>query len=384
VILKNFFWHNPEEVLMGIKFDEETQTWEVSYSKRHPITRLPVTLRRIKIKSKAGANREYNDIVAAVNEKLKASFSATMRYRDILPRFYQSLTDRDLTPKTVENYKLCLEAHTLKLWGGRPIDSITTEEVRQLIKVKLADRSPSHQKSMLKFVRAVFNYSVETRLLASSPVPHMHFRIGDKIKKVLTEQQLKIFLEKAKQFDHEWYPIWVTAVYTGMRNGEIHALTWDKVDLDNRKILVSCSWNKKDGYRDLTKSGDDRIVEIAPALVMILKELKLKNIGSFVLPRIEAWDDGRQAEILRMFLVGINLSPVRFHDLRASWATVMLGKGIEPVKVMNMGGWKDMKTMMIYIRKAGIDIKGITDDLQLHDPSQNAGQVIQLHKQEGE
>jgi len=51
---------------------------------------------------------------------------------------------------------------------------------------------------------------------------------------------------------------------------------------------------------------------------------------------------------------------------------------------MSMGGWKDLKTMMIYVRKAGINIRGITDDLQLHDPSHVNGQVIQLHKLEGE
>jgi integrase len=322
----------------------------------------------------------YNELVFLVNEKLKEQqTTGSTLYRQLLPRFYQSLVDRDLTAKTVENYTLCIEAHTLKLWGHRPIDSITVDEIRKLIKVTLADRSPSHQKSMLKIVRAVFNYASETGALQRSPVPFMQFRIGDKIKKVLTEQQLKIFLEKAKQYEHEWYPIWVTAVYTGCRNGELHALTWDKVDLDNRKILVSCTWNKKDGYKDLTKSEEDRIVEIAPTLLIVLKELKLQNLnGVYVLPRIVEWDDGRQAELLRMFLVGINLPQVRFHDLRASWATVMLGKGIEPVKVMSMGGWRDLKTMMIYFRKAGINIKGITDKLELHNPSRETGQVLEL------
>ena len=232
---------------------------------------------------------------------------------------------------------------------------------------------------MLKFVRAIFNYAAETGVIHRSPVPHMHFRTGGKIKRVLTEQQIRIFLEKAKAFNHEWYPIWVTALYTGMRNGELFALTWDKVDLENRKILVSSSWNRKDGHKDLTKSGEDRIVEIAPTLLTILKELKLNGYGSvFVLPRIRAWEEARQAEILRTFLQGINLPRVRFHDLRASWATVMLVKGTEPVKVMALGGWKDLKTMMIYIRKAGIDTKGTTDNLSLHDPSEAAGTLIQL------
>lgn len=47
---------------------------------------------------------------------------------------------------------------------------------------------------------------------------------------------------------------------------------------------------------------------------------------------------------------------------------MMLSNGIEPIKVISMGGWKDLKTMQFYIRKAGVDIKGISDKLSLHNP----------------
>jgi integrase len=81
-----------------------------------------------------------------------------------------------------------------------------------------------------------------------------------------------------------------------------------------------------------------------------------------------------------MFLVGIGLPAVRFHDLRASWATVLLSKGVEPIKVMKMGGWKDMKTMMIYTRKAGVDIRGATDCLNLHNPNVDPAEVLQFDR----
>lgn len=84
----------------------------------------------------------------------------------------------------------------------------------------------------------------------------------------------------------------------------------------------------------------------------MLKELRLQTFDStFVLPRLSKWDKGEQARELRMFLVGIGLPPVRFHDLRATWATMLLSKGIEPARVMSMGGWSEIKTMMIYCRK---------------------------------
>ena len=164
-----------------------------------------------------------------------------------------------------------------------------------------------------------------------------------------------------------------------MRNGELHNLSWDKIDFENGTILVSSSWNKKDGVKELTKSGEDRVVDMAPDLRVFLKELKLKNNDSlFVLPRRQDWDTGRQAEVLRMFLSSINLPQIRFHDLRASWATMLLSRGIEPAKVMKLGGWKDLKTMMIYLRKAGIDTRGTLSGFSIHDSSSKAGELLQF------
>ena len=165
----------------------------------------------------------------------------------------------------------------------------------------------------------------ELGVITRNPTPEMKFRTGDKIRRVLTEEQVRTLLEKAKLYEWEWYPHVAMALYTGMRNGELYALTWDKVNLDERKCLVDSSWNKKDGFKG-TKSSNDRMVEIAPPLLPILKELKLRSGDShFVLPRITQWDEGYQAEALRTFLLGLGLPVVRFHDLRATWATIMLG-----------------------------------------------------------
>ena len=99
-----------------------------------------------------------------------------------------------------------------------------------------------------------------------------------------------------------------------------------------------------------------------------------------MLPRIDKWYKGEQARELRVFLQAIGLPRVRFHDLRASWCTMMLSLGVEPVKVMKMGGWKDLKTLQIYFRKAGIEIKGITDNLSIHDPRKTEAEVLKFTK----
>ena len=64
------------------------------------------------------------------------------------------------------------------------------------------------------------------------------------------------------------------------------------------------------------------------------------------------------------------------------WRIERLAQGDEAAKIMKMGSWNDLKTMMIYIRKAGIDIKGMTNSLDLHNPSASnqKAEVFELKK----
>ncbi len=358
---------------MGYRYDRKIDSWIAYASKRHPLTRVSKSLRR-KAKTKAEAIRLEKQLIAEIERKFLKE--TVPDWQVCIERMLESFKDRGITEKTIDCYWRCLKAHTLPDWEERPINSITTQEIRDLIKEKVGHRSPSHQKNMLKFIRSVFTFGIEIGAIQRDPTPRMKFRIGDKIKKVLTEEQVRFFLNKAKTLGVEWYPHWATAVYTGMRNGELYALTWDKVNIKDRQMLVDSSWNNKDGFKS-TKSGDDRWVEIAPNLVPLLQELKLQSDDTnFVLPRIDKWDKGEQARELRMFLTGIGLPTIRFHDLRATWATLLLAKGVEPIKVMIMGGWKDLKTMQIYVRKAGVDIKGTTDCLDLHSPSSETARIL--------
>jgi integrase len=361
---------------MGITYNEKTKSFIVTYSKRHPVTRQPVGRRRV-AKTKAEARRIEKDLVLLVNEKIREKIIPS--WESLVDQWTQDAKNRDLTPKTIENYLYSLRAYTFQPWGKRLVDTITTQEIRELILNDLSEKSDHHKQSVLKFIRCTFEFGIEAGHIQRNPAPKMKFRLGDKIKKVLTREQVEKLLTQAKLMNCEWYPHWAFAIYTGMRNGEIYALTWDKVDLDSKKILVNCSWSKQNGVKS-TKSGDDRIVPIAPPLLTILKELKLSNpYSDHVLPRIAKWDKGDQARELRFFLQGLGIEQCRFHDLRATFATLLLQQGTAPIQVMKAGGWKSLKTMMIYVRKAGIDLQGMMDDFKLHDPCLTEAKVLKLN-----
>lgn len=359
---------------MGIKQDQETKTFVVSYSKRHPITRQPVSLIRKGIQSKAEANRIHAELIVRVNDKIKET--RIPKWPELLERYIASLnkqviigSDEQVTRGTIYKRDKTLKRHTSPAWDNKLVDEITGSDIRNLLEAAMVDNAESHRKFFIKGIRSVFQYAVDEGILSRNPTPAFKFKIAEKIKSVLNEEQILLLLRKAQEQGWEWYCHYAVGLYTGLRSGEMYALQWDNVNLEKRQIIVNCSWSSKDGFKS-TKSGHDRVVEIPLPLVPVLSELKLKTYSiGFVLPRIYRWDQGEQARMLRLFLRSNGLPEIRFHDLRASWATMLLSRGVAPSKVMSMGGWSDMKTMMVYMRKAGIDIKGATDcldDMEIH------------------
>jgi len=86
------------------------------------------------------------------------------------------------------------------------------------------------------------------------------------------------------------------------------------------------------------------------------------------LPRFKSWRTGHQASELKTFCKGFGLPEIKFHTLRACFATHLLNQNVTAAKVMKICGWKELKTMERYIRLAGIEVRGVTDTLNFIAP----------------
>lgn len=277
---------------MTIRYNDKKKAWDVFHSARHPISKQPITLRRV-ASTEAGARKIEKELIRKISERMSEETSPS--WRQAVHEFLNDCRTRDLTAHSIHDYQTGLERYTFGPWSNKRVREITTQNIWDLIKAgPVTDKSRAHQKNVFKFIRAVFGFAVQRGYILRNPCPIIKFKLGEKVKKVLTEDQVRSFLHRARDMGVEWYPIWAAALYTGMRNGELFALTWDKINLDDRLITVSSSWSIKDGFKS-TKSGHDRIVEIAPQLMDLLRELKLKSGESEFRPENSgcfswAWD----------------------------------------------------------------------------------------------
>jgi integrase len=132
----------------------------------------------------------------------------------------------------------------------------------------------------------------------------------------------------------------------GLRRGEIAALRWRHVDLDRRQAAVIESFEQtRQGVRlKAPKSGRGRKVALPSKVVAELRTWRarqaeeLLKLGTRLGENtfICAGEDGQPVQPQSLthawhrFLVGNKLPRVRFHDLRHSHATHLLGSGVHP------------------------------------------------------
>ncbi len=269
-----------------------------------------------------------------------------------------------LSPSTVINYEASLNKWATPKWDMTEIKTITKMQVYELVFEKVDKKLTDYsRKSVLKMIRRIFQMAVDEGLINRNPCQGVQVRVGEVEQKVLTNAEVCIFLREARQCEHRFYPIWFVALTTGMRSGELMALTWKNIDFDAKIISVSRQWSSKSGFAS-TKTQRNRVVPISDDLLHFLKELKLKSgDNEFVLPHMTDWLNGDQARITREFCMGLNITPIKFHDLRATFITNLLSRGVSLARVMAVVGHSQIKTTNGYLRKAGVDVQGTTEAL---------------------
>ena len=184
-------------------------------------------------------------------------------------------------------------------------------------------------------------------------------------------KQLAAFLAWAREHS-ELAAAWHVLAFTGMRRGELLGLRWRDVDLDAATITVRRSAGlirtKDEGAvitEGPTKTGKPRVVDLDLGTVAVLRAWKRdRGTLALVLARDDALVFGdlnghhRQPEhfsrtwnqtAARAVGDGLDLPPIRLHDLRHTHATVLLQAG-EPVHVVSqrLGHASVVVTLTVY------------------------------------
>jgi len=201
----------------------------------------------------------------------------------------------------------------------------------------------------------IYNFLIDIELINNNPLSRIKNLKEIKNHKIraLTSNEVKILLNTTKKYDYEFYPLLFTALFTGMRQGELLGLTWNSINWNSKKITVDKNYTH--GNLGTTKSGKIRIVDMSKELVQVLKRWHLRcPLSKFglVFPNKEGNYLNAANMLNRKFkpaLKRAGIEPVRFHDLRHTYASLLIANGVSMKYVQYQLGHSSIKmTMDLY------------------------------------
>jgi integrase len=343
------------------------------------------------IASEREAKSEEKRVLRELSEQINTLEAKGVRWIEVVERWARQqelYPTKRLALTTVQDYEALLKNWT-KPWLEKCASELNRGDGREVFRhAEDAGRGARFRKGLKNTINMIYSWGIEERLINGvhhSPVYGLDVAPDrdEKRPEILTIEEIRALLRKAQEQKHAWYHVWVSAVLTGCRSGELHelrktdlqivsqaqAIAQDKLPFDKRRygfICVRRGWNTRTRSAGPTKAGYWRNVPVSSEFYWFLireRQVELLKPEEFLLPRFWEWDKGEQARIIRAFCIGNNIPSIKFHTLRACFATQLIASGIPATVVMKICGWKDLKTMQRYIRLAGIDEAGATESL---------------------
>jgi integrase len=258
--------------------------------------------------------------------------------------------DRGRKPSTVAGYKVMVRSMLLPAFGELQLEAITTPMIERWIgSIHL---SASTRTKAIVLLHGIFARARKVWGLPSNPVADVEkpplTRSGD-IDVFSPEEVHALVRAAASEQDAA---IYLTAAFTGLRRGELLALRWRDVDFAGSTIRAR--GNYSEGVLTTPKSGKVRAVPMAPDVAAALARLGDREnwVGDDDLVFVGVAGSYLDGSALRRrhgaALERAGLRQLRFHDLRHTFGTRMIGKA-DIRRVQEWMGHSSIQTTMQYL-----------------------------------
>ncbi len=258
--------------------------------------------------------------------------------------------------RTYEGYESMVRVRIVPRIGARRLAKLTALDVQglyaDLAASGLSARSVGHTHRCL---HCALDQAVKWGVIARNPCDGATAPRAERAEmKVLTPEQVNAFL--AATTDHPMHALYVLAITTGMRAGELLGLKWGDIDFEAGQLNVR---------RALQKQNEHGLVFVTPKSARSRRTIVLsqravealrahhdrqaflrKQLGDewqdqeLVFPTLKGGphDPGWQRQVFYAALDKAGVPHIRFHDMRHTAATLLLGRGVHPKVVSEMLG----------------------------------------------
>ena len=266
-------------------------------------------------------------------------------------------------PSVVRGYEQALRVHLVPHFKDRQLQAITRRDVEAFV-ARLAatphpdtgkPRAPKSVNNVLGVLSSMLSTAVEWGYLERSPcagVEPLPVPVESQEFAFYTTEQTARWLATCAEIERDYYPLCLLAFRTGLRLGELAALRWADVDLEQRRLHVRRSWYR--GAITTPKGGRARVVDLAPSAASLLArvvplagaELVFANPDGSPVTRDQL--KGPWERVTR----AAGLPRTTPHDARHSFASQLVQAGVALPAVQQLLGHTDIRVTMRYAHLA--------------------------------
>jgi len=268
---------------------------------------------------------------------------------DLVITNYLEAKTTTLKKRTLITYQ-SQAANLLRLIAVEFVHQITAEVLNDYIAARQAEKIANKTiKEELCTLKAALNMAYKAGLLAEVPVrswPSLKIAaVSPDTLGFYTLAEIEILKEHFKGRSFE--SIFLFAIYTGARRGEIEALKPQSVNLAEKVVKI------RNAKTETRPENQFRFVPIHPHLLPIMASLVAKTGQNQPLfPLLVSNKENYPAKVMSRACKKLGIAYKRFHGLRHVAATYLLAAGVPWRDVMQLMGWTLLSTAQKYIHMA--------------------------------
>jgi len=231
--------------------------------------------------------------------------------------------------RTYEKYRQVISSHILPSIGQREMDDIKAHDIQRLIYVDLLEGKGlkgSTVNIVLAVLKSMFQSAEDAEIINRNPCSRVkRVAVEEKKIKVFTKREQEILEYGVKQDGRcRMYGI-IICLYTGLRIGELLALTWSDIDFVHNTITVnktSAPTGIEKGYSTPKTKASVRILPIPPNILPILRVMKKQSTCKWVVEYKGKQVSERSYQgLFERLQRRLGIQPRGFHALRHTFAT---------------------------------------------------------------
>ncbi len=304
--------------------------------------------------TKRDAQRELNEMLVSLEKGIYVKPNK-IAVRELLLDWLDGYAAMNTTARTQESYEYIIRNHLIPALGHFTLNQLRPNHLesyyaKALNSGRLDGKGGLSARSVLyhhRIISETLRHAVKMGIIARNVAEFVDPpRPTRKQMNVLSPEEIGRFLDTARETDY--YVFFSTLLCTGLRRGELLALRWRNLDLNEAMLYVTETAFKLNNGDYVIKEPKTphsrRAVSLPPSLAVLLKEYRsdqellriqlglTMSDDDFVSIRPDGSPINPNAITLafRRIMTKAKIQHIRVHDLRHTHASLMLKAGVHP------------------------------------------------------